>query len=97
MPSCIDHLNFVGEICPDCSLKVDGYGNTESQFDYCCFPDCGCDGARLCSIGKPSEDAIELNVENMWAGKDNKSDQARRSLVAALRLQRFLNEAKNDQ
>ena len=30
--------------------KVDGYGNPFSgdRIIYCCFPDCGCDGARLC-------------------------------------------------
>ena len=30
--------------------KVDDYGNPFSgdRIIYCCFPDCGCDGARLC-------------------------------------------------
>lgn len=31
-------------------LRVDSYGNPidGSRLIYCCFPDCGCDGARLC-------------------------------------------------
>lgn len=34
--------------CTECGLFVDQYGNTEDDFRNCCFPDCGCDGARLC-------------------------------------------------
>ena len=48
MTQCIDHLEFVNSICPDCGLKVDTHGNTEDQFEYCSFPDCGCHGSRNC-------------------------------------------------
>lgn len=47
MNKCVDHLNFCGGKCPDCGADVDLYGNTEDQFENCCFPDCGCDGSRL--------------------------------------------------
>ncbi len=64
MSECIDHLNFTEGVCPDCGLEVDRYGNTEAQFDYCCFPDCGCDGARNCdSKGEPNFAALALNLE----------------------------------
>lgn len=69
---CLDHLNFTNEICPDCELSVDAYGNTEDQFQYCCFPDCGCDGARLCMAGEASEDACNGNVEGMWSNGSKK-------------------------
>jgi len=45
---CVDHLEFVGNICPDCHLDVDWHGNTEDQLDHCCYPDCGCPEFRLC-------------------------------------------------
>lgn len=77
MDKCIDHLAFVGGVCEDCGLEVDQYGNTEDQFDYCCFPDCGCDGSRLCSAKEgASERAISQNVEGMWQGKSKKQRKA---------------------
>ena len=78
MPDCVDHLNFVGQTCPDCSLPVDDYGNTEAQFAYCCFPDCGCDGSRLCMAPSgASENATRGNVEGMWrSGRDMKARKA---------------------
>lgn len=67
---CVDHLDFVGSVCPSCGLDVDAYANTEAQFDNCCFPDCGCDGARLCMAPSgASEYACTSNVEGMWSGK----------------------------
>lgn len=69
MSRCIDHLDFTDSQCPDCGLEVDGYGNTEAQFDHCSFPDCGCDGARLCMAGSASDRALGGNVEGMWTGK----------------------------
>lgn len=73
MENCIDHLNFIKEQCPDCGLSVDAYGNTEDQFDYCSFPDCGCDGARLCRAKDgASDDACKGNVEGMWSNGSNK-------------------------
>jgi DnaJ-class molecular chaperone len=46
--------------------KVDDYGNPLSgdRTIYCCFPDCGCDGARLCMAEKgASVGACSLNIE----------------------------------
>ncbi len=82
MAECLDHLAFCGEQCPDCKLEVDNYGNTEDQFDYCCFPDCGCDGSRLCTIGNASSLALLQNVEGMWSGKT----EAQREAVLRLRI-----------
>lgn len=45
---------------------VDDYGNPLSgdRTIYCCFPDCGCDGARLCMAEKgASVGACALNIE----------------------------------
>ena len=81
---CVDHLWFVGGVCPDCGLQVDDYGNTEAQFDNCCFPDCGCDGARLCMAGNASDKAMRMNVENMWSGKTKKQRAAVFELVSSL-------------
>lgn len=63
------HLDSAGEVCPGCSEPVDEYGNTESVFKYCSYPNCGCDGARLCMAGEASELACSSNVEGMWSGK----------------------------
>ena len=70
---CIDHMGFINECCPDCSLAVDNYGNTEDDFSHCSFPDCGCDGARLCMAGEANEKALDCNVEGMYQG--NSKDQ----------------------
>lgn len=75
--SCLDHLNFAGGICEDCGLEVDQYGNTEDQFDYCCFPNCGCDGSRLCGAKEgASNRSIRQNVEGMWSGNTRKQRRA---------------------
>lgn len=82
MSGCVDHLSFAGATCPDCSLPVDAYGNTEAQFDNCCFPDCGCDGARLCMAPSgASDDACGGNVEGMWTGKTAEQRKAVFDLV----------------
>lgn len=75
MIECLDHLEFLNETCPDCNLPVDNYGNTEAQYKYCSFPDCGCDGARLCQAGEASENALQGNVENMWSSGSKKASQ----------------------
>ena len=72
---CIDHLNFTNETCPDCALAVDEYGNTENRFDYCSYPNCGCDGARNCMAGEASEDALQCNVEGMWSSGSKKKSR----------------------
>ena len=91
MSDCIDHLNFCGTVCPDCGDEVDEYGNTENQFDYCSFPNCGCDGSRLCCAKEGASDrAIRDNVEGMWAGK------TKEQRAAVFRLYRdVLDEDKN--
>jgi hypothetical protein len=53
------------EYC-DGTGKVDDYGNPSSgdRVIYCTFPDCGCDGARLCQAEKgTSSCAAMLNIE----------------------------------
>lgn len=43
----------------------DKYGNTQDRIEFCCFPDCGCDGARLCMAENgPSWGATNLNIEH---------------------------------
>ena len=45
-PMC-DHLSCREAQCPDCGFQVDAYGNVDDgsgRLEYCCFPDCGCDG-----------------------------------------------------
>ena len=85
MGKCVDHLNFTSQTCPDCGLSVDAYGNTEAQFDFCCFPNCGCDGSRLCMADNgASERAQTSNVEGMWNGKTNKQRRAVFDLLASI-------------
>lgn len=61
---------FTGDIdsryCADCEELYDKYGNPKdgSRLINCCFPDCGCDGYRLCKAESgPSQCACWLNVE----------------------------------
>lgn len=63
--SCIeDHREFAGGICPECKEEVDDYGNTAYEFLYCSFPDCGCDGARLCMAPSgPNFGSCCMNIE----------------------------------
>jgi len=45
---------------------VDDYGNPLSgdRLINCCFPDCGCDGARLCMAENGASGcAMNLNIE----------------------------------
>ncbi len=82
---CVDHLNFTNNTCPDCNCQVDAYGNTEDQFTFCSFPDCGCDGARLCMAREPNEQAATGNVEGMWSGKTKQQRAAVFALVGSLK------------
>ncbi len=69
---CLNHLDYCGEICPDCGLPVDKYGNTEYQFDFCSFPDCGCDGARLCAViwrEKPARSQRKIRAKLRYVGR----------------------------
>lgn len=59
---CIDHLKFINCKCKNCGLDINEYGNTENQFQYCCFPDCGCESARNCMAEEgPSNISYALN------------------------------------
>lgn len=66
--------------CDHCGEEVDCYGNTESDFRNCCFPDCGCDGARLCMAGEANKDALKCNVEGMNRINTPRALQGRRDL-----------------
>ena len=58
-----EHPDWIEQTCPYCNLEVDSYGNTERDFKYCCYPDCGCDGARLCMARNPNRASMSLNIE----------------------------------
>lgn len=82
---CIDHMAFWEAVCEDCGLEVDRYGNTEAQFDNCCFPDCGCDGSRLCMAPSGATDrAVEQNVEGMYRTKTREGRIALGKLIASV-------------
>lgn len=70
-------------VCGHCQLEVDKYGNTEGDFRNCSFPDCGCDGARLCMAPNgASEDSLRCNVEAMYRRKDAEAVRAKMGLLA---------------
>ena len=71
------HEDFAGEKCAACGEEIDEYGNTESAFQFCCFPDCGCDGARLCMAGEASDRALGQNIEGMWNARHKSLEQRR--------------------
>ncbi len=82
---CVDHIDYAGRVCGACGLEVDAYGNTEERFDHCSFPDCGCDGARLCMASAGASDrACKQNVEGMWSGKTLAQRRAVFALVGSL-------------
>jgi hypothetical protein len=77
---CIDHVG--SSFCNECGLEVDQYGNTEADFKYCSFPDCGCDGSRLCMAKEgASEHACQGNIEGMWSSNSPEAKKAILSLV----------------
>lgn len=69
-----------------CSEDVeDKHGNvtTSGRLVYCSFPDCGCDGARLCMAEKGASDkTVGGNVEGTWSGKTKRQRRAVLKLVA---------------
>lgn len=86
---CLEHLDLAGSACPECKEHVDPYGNTAYDFKYCSFPDCGCDGARLCMASEgPSDRSASGNVEGMWAGKTAEQIKARRALIVDTMLEK---------
>jgi len=61
---------FIGSaadnLCGVCVELFDKYGNPMdgSRLKNCCFPDCGCDGSRLCMAERgPSSGACAMNHE----------------------------------
>lgn len=75
-----DHEPY--ELCKECGLEVDGYGNTSEDFINCSFPDCGCDGSRLCMAPSGANtDSENCNVEGMHERKDKEAVQAKIGLL----------------
>lgn len=86
-PHCRDadvHCDWANEKCPTCGFDVDEYGNTEADpIMFCAFPNCGCDGARLCMAERgPSEHSEDGNVEGMWSGKTHEQRRAAMELMS---------------
>lgn len=76
-----------GETCEHCQLPVDRYGNTEGDFRSCSFPDCGCDGERLCMAPSGASDhARDVNVEGMYRRRDYAAQKAKMSLLRFVSL-----------
>lgn len=66
-------------------LQEDDYGNTEADFFFCSFPDCGCDGARLCMAPSGASDAaLGGNVEGMWNSNTPESKRGIANLLGLL-------------
>ena len=64
------------QICKHCSLLADKYGNTEEDLQNCCFPDCGCDGARNCMAENEANNAaVSLNRERGKKQEKNKYNE----------------------
>lgn len=83
---CKEYMNHEpGEKCEACGLVPDRYRNTEDDFRYCSFPDCGCDGARLCMAGEASETARDCNVEGMYQRTDIEARVAKMTLICICR------------
>ena len=74
-----------GEACEHCGLMVDSHGNTEEDFLNCSFPDCGCDGERLCMAPSgANSDSRKFNVEGMYRRTDKKAVKAKVGLVGLI-------------
>lgn len=83
MSDCLNHLDWVNYICPECNCEVNEFGNTEYQFEYCSYPNCGCDGARNCMANNPSEFAIGGNIEGMWNISPNERQELKQKKIKA--------------
>jgi len=57
--------------CPHCETALqNGFCEPCDRLINCCYPDCGCDGARLCMAENGASDfSLSSNVEAMWRGK----------------------------
>jgi len=79
-----DHEETKGEFCPHCDQQIDAYGNDENSLIYCCFPNCGCDGSRLCSAESgASTMALALNIEGMYESNTPRARAAKMILTLA--------------
>ena len=70
---------------PDDDENFAAYGNPKNgdRLIYCCFPDCGCDGERLCVADNgSSKRAQRQNVEGMYQRTDKRAIRARMELAA---------------
>lgn len=56
----------------------------EPDQNVCTYPDCGCDGSRLCYARNPTEMALGFNVEGMWTVQGKHMAVARRKAVEAI-------------
>ena len=63
---------------------IDEFGNTEADpFQFCTFPNCGCDGERLCQAKSGANDNARMcNVEGMYQRKDRIALRAKMGLIA---------------
>lgn len=71
-------------------LAEDKYGNPidGDRLIYCSFPDCGCDGARLCMAENgASEKSSRQNVEGMYRRTDKVAVRARLELAGDIMME----------
>ena len=62
---------------------IDGEYESGGRPTYCVFPDCGCDGERLCmAVNGASVCASVQNVEGMYRRTDKRAVRARMDLAA---------------
>jgi hypothetical protein len=71
--------------------ETDDYGNPKdgSRLINCCFPDCGCDGSRLCMAENGASDrCCRQNVEGMYRRSDKEAIRARLDLYGSILLEK---------
>jgi len=73
-----DHLP-----CPHCDTDLqNGFCEPCDRLIECCFPGCGCDGARLCMAENGASEYAGLrNVEGMWRGRTREQRRAAMGLM----------------
>lgn len=76
--------------CKHCNSPLrNGFCEACDSLIECCFPDCGCDGARLCMAEEGASDrAVSQNVEAMWRGKTREQRRAVMHLCASVLRER---------
>ncbi len=71
-------------------MEFDKYGNGINDINgdrlvYCCFPDCSCDGSRLCMTENGASDrAFGQNLEGMYHRKDYVAKRAHIELIISV-------------